>query len=67
MLKYINGIADKLLTSQEVSNHFNDLLMGLLVDFENFINCERSKHTMHAISKHCRYSNPTIILDHVSE
>ena len=33
----------------QVSNYFNDLQAGLLVDFNNLIILKRSKHTMHAI------------------
>ena len=31
MLQYISSSTDKLLLSQEVSNHFNDLLAGFLI------------------------------------
>ena len=47
MLQYISSSTDKLLLSQEVSNHFNDLLAGLLMDLEHLINCETLKHTLH--------------------
>ena len=49
MLKYISSSDLQISNSLQVSNHFNDLLAGLLVDFNNFIILERSKHIMHAI------------------
>ena len=46
MLQYISSSDSQVSKTLQVSNYFNDLLAGLLVDFNNLIVLERSKHTM---------------------
>ena len=48
MLHYTSSSDSQVSNPLQVSNHFNDLLAGLLVDFNDLIILERSKHTMHA-------------------
>ena len=44
----LSGISNSYLI-KDVSNHCNDLLADLLVDFKNLTNCERLNHSIHAI------------------
>ena len=48
-LQYISSSNSQVCNPPQVSNYFNDLQAGLLVDFNNLIILKRSKHTMHAI------------------
>ena len=50
-LQYISSASQIIIVvvSLEVSNHFNDLLAGLLVVFKYLIISQRSKHIMHTI------------------
>ena len=49
MLQYITSSDCQVSNPLQVSWYFNDLPAGLLVDFNNLIILERSKHIMHAI------------------
>ena len=50
----------------QVSNYFNDLLAGFLVDFNNLIILERSKHTMQFLSTGQR-PNQSILVDFITQ
>ena len=66
MLQYISSSDSQVSDLSQVSNHFNDLLAGLLVDFNNLIILKGSKLTMHAIFKHsytCTYGHTHVHTD----
>ena len=48
-ITYVSNSDSQVFNPLQVSNHFNDLLAGLLLDFNNLIILGRSKHVMHAI------------------